>query len=116
MTPYGLRTLDPADPRYKGSYSGSWKQRDAAYHQGTVWPFLLGPFVTAFLKVNGFNPYSKKIAAKFIEPLLDNMLRHGCIGQVSEIFDGDQPHKNRGCFAQAWSVAELIRAYLLVNS
>ena len=116
LTPYGLRTLDPSDSRYKGSYSGSWRQRDEAYHQGTVWPFLIGPFVAAFLKVNSFSPIAKKQAAGFIQPLLDFMTNQGCIGQVGEIFDGDPPHKNRGCFAQAWSVAELIRAYLLVNS
>ncbi len=116
LTPYGLRTLDICDRRYKGTYSGSWRQRDEAYHQGTVWPFLIGPFVAAFLRVNNFSPQSKKQAAKFIEPLLDLMTQQGCIGQVCEIFDGDQPHKPRGCFAQAWSVAELIRAYLLINS
>jgi predicted glycogen debranching enzyme len=116
LTSYGLRTLDPCDKRYKGTYSGSWRQRDEAYHQGTVWPFLIGPFVMGFLKVNGFSPAGKKQAAKFIEPLLTIMTQKGCIGQVSEIFDGDSPHKPRGCFAQAWSVAELIRAYLLINS
>jgi predicted glycogen debranching enzyme len=116
LTPFGLRTLDPADPRYKGAYSGSWKQRDQAYHQGTVWPFLLGPFVVAFLKINGLGPNSKRQAAQFIQPLLEIMNQQGCIGQICEIFDGDQPHKNRGCFAQAWSVAELIRAFLLTSS
>jgi len=116
LTPYGLRSLDTLDSRYKGIYSGSARQRDEAYHQGTVWPYLIGPFVEAYLKVNGFEPSSKKKAAKFIEPLLEHMNTNGCIGQISEIFDGDEPHKPRGCFAQAWSVAEVIRAYLLINS
>lgn len=116
LTPYGLRTLDVFDGRYKGTYSGSWFQRDEAYHQGTVWPYLVGPFVEAYLKVNGYDQRSKKKAAKFIEPLLEHITQDGCVGQISEIFDGDKPHKPRGCFAQAWSVAELIRAYLLINS
>jgi len=116
LTPYGLRSLDALDSRYKGTYSGSSRQRDEAYHQGTVWPYLIGPFVEAYLKVNGSNQSSKKKAAKFIEPLLEHMNGDGCIGQISEIFDGDKPHKPRGCFAQAWSVAEVIRAYLLINS
>jgi len=116
LTPYGLRSLDALDSRYKGTYSGPSRQRDEAYHQGTVWPYLIGPFVEAYLKVNGCEASSKKKAAKFIEPLLEHMTNDGCIGQISEIFDGDEPHKPRGCFAQAWSVAEVIRAYLLINS
>ncbi|MBA7691240.1 hypothetical protein ES703_99783 [subsurface metagenome] len=116
LTPYGLRTLDIFDSRYKGIYSGSSRQRDEAYHQGTVWPYLIGPFVEAYLKINGYDNSSKKKAAKFIEPLLEHVMKDGCIGQISEIFDGDEPHKPRGCFAQAWSVAEVIRAYLLIKS
>ncbi len=116
LTAYGLRSLDALDSRYKGIYSGSAQQRDEAYHQGTVWPYLIGPFVEAYLKVNGNDQNSKKKAAGFIEPLLEHMRSDGCIGQISEIFDGNEPHKPRGCFAQAWSVAEVIRAYLLINS
>jgi len=116
LTPFGLRTLDVYDRRYQGQYCGSWRQRDQAYHQGTVWPYLAGPFVEAFLKVNNFSAESKIQAAGFIEPLLQHFINDGCLGQVSEIFDGDKPHRPRGCFAQAWSVAELIRAYLLINS
>jgi glycogen debranching enzyme len=116
LTPYGLRTLDICDRRYKGTYNGSWRERDEAYHQGTVWPFLLGAFVRAYLKVNNFSSVSKEEATKYIEPLLEHITSQGCIGQVSEIFDGSQPHRPRGCFAQAWSIAELIRAYLLVNT
>jgi len=116
LTPYGLRTLNVQDSRYKGVYTGPQQQRDEAYHQGTVWAFLLGPFVESFLKVNGFSRKSKKKAAEFIQPLLQHLTKDGCLGSVSEIFDGDMPHKPRGCIAQAWSVAELIRAYQLINS
>jgi len=116
LTPYGLRTLNVQDSRYKGVYSGPQQQRDEAYHQGTVWAYLMGPFVEGFLKVNGFSRKSKKKAAEFIQPLLQHLTEDGCLGSVSEIFDGDMPHKPRGCIAQAWSVAELIRAYQLINS
>jgi predicted glycogen debranching enzyme len=116
LTPYGLRTLSAADGRYKGKYSGPQQQRDEAYHQGTVWPYLIGPFVEAYLKVNDFSRKSKRKAVEFIEPLMRHLTEDGCLGQLCEIFDGDAPHKPRGCIAQAWSVAELIRAYQLINS
>ena len=116
LTAYGLRSLDVYDSRYKGKYEGTWRQRDAAYHQGTVWAYLIGPFVEAYLKVNQFSDESREEAKRFILPLVEHIYADGCIGQISEIFDGDMPHKARGCFAQAWSVAELIRAYLLIKS
>ena len=116
LTPYGLRTLNVQNSRYKGTYTGAQQQRDEAYHQGTVWPYLIGPFVEGFLKVNDFSRKSKKKAAEFIRPLMQHLTEDGCIGSISEIFDGDAPHKPRGCIAQAWSVAELIRAYQLINS
>ncbi|UCC23049.1 MAG: glycogen debranching enzyme family protein [Planctomycetota bacterium] len=116
LTPYGLRTLAPSDSRYKGTYTGPQHQRDEAYHQGTVWAYLMGPFVEAYLRVNNFSRKSKKRAAQFIEPLLQHLTDEGCVGQISEIFDGDAPHQPRGCIAQAWSVAELIRAHQLINS
>jgi len=116
LTPFGLRTLNAQDSHYKGIYEGPQKQRDEAYHQGTIWPYLLGPFVESYLKVNGFSRKSKKKAAEFIRPLLQHLTEDGCLGQLCEIFDGDAPHKPRGCIAQAWSVAELIRAYQLINS
>jgi predicted glycogen debranching enzyme len=116
LTPFGLRTLSVEDNRYKGIYEGPQKERDQAYHQGTVWPYLLGLFVDSFLKVNGFSQKNKKKAAKFIRPLLQHLTEDGCLGQICEIFDGDAPHKPRGCIAQAWSVAELIRAYQLINN
>ena len=114
LTPYGLRTLSPDAADYKGVYTGPLRQRDEAYHQGTVWPYLIGPFIEAYLKVNDFSPESKKQAAEFVEPLLEHLTEDGCLGSISEIFDGDEPHKPKGCFAQAWSVAELIRAYRLI--
>jgi glycogen debranching enzyme len=116
LTPYGLRTLNVEDNRYRGEYTGSQRERDEAYHQGTVWPYLIGPFVQAYLKVNNLSQESKSKAAEFIEPLLQSLTEDGCLGQVSEIYDGNAPHRPRGCFAQAWSVAELILAYQLINS
>lgn len=116
LTPYGLRTLSADSAGYIGEYTGPLRQRDEAYHQGTVWPFLIGPFVEAYLKVNKFSPESKNRAAEFIEPLLWHLTEDGCLGSISEIFDGDEPRKPKGCFAQAWSVAELIRAYRLICS
>ena len=114
LTPYGLRSLNVQNSRYQGIYTGPQQQRDEAYHQGTVWSFLLGPFVESFLKVNGFNRKSRKKAAEFIQPLLKHLIEDCCLGSISEIFDGDSPHKPKGCIAQAWSVAELIRAYRLI--
>jgi predicted glycogen debranching enzyme len=116
LTPFGLRTLSPDDNRYYGTYTGPQSERDRAYHQGTVWPYLIGPFVSAYLKVNGSNGKTKKAAARFIEPLLAHLAGDGCIGNICEIFDGDPPQKPKGCFAQAWSVAELIRAYMLATA
>jgi len=116
LTPYGLRTLDPSSSNYKPKYTGPQQQRDEAYHQGTVWPYLIGPFVESYLKVHKFSNESKKQAAEFILPLLQHLNEDGCLGTVAEIFDADAPHEPKGCFAQAWSVAELIRAYLLINT
>jgi len=115
LTPYGLRTLNVQHSDYKGTYIGPQQARDHAYHQGTVWPYLIGPFVEAYLKVNEFSRKSKKRAAEFIEPLMRHLTEDGCLGQIGEIFDGDAPHRSRGCIAQAWSVAELLRAYQLIN-
>ena len=119
LTPFGLRTLNPEDSRYKPHYSGPLQQRDEAYHQGTVWPYLIGPFVQSYLKVNdpkGINPKVKTRAAQFLDPLIKHLTEDGCLGQVCEIFDADAPHNSRGCIAQAWSIAELIRAYQLISN
>jgi len=108
LTPYGLRSLAPQDPAYRGRYEGSPAERDAAYHQGTVWSFLLGAYADALLKTNG--AVGKPKARKAIEGLAPHLLEEG-LGTVSEIFDGDAPHAPRGCPAQAWSVGEALRVW-----
>jgi predicted glycogen debranching enzyme len=113
VTPYGLRTLARSDSRYKGVYDGDRRSRDQAYHNGTVWPWLLGPFATAFLKVKGHGEFSAEYALKnFLLPLFTQQIFEAGLGTLSEIFDGDAPHAPRGCVAQAWSVAEPLRAYV----
>ncbi len=109
LTPVGLRTLSPADHRYRGRYEGGVRERDSAYHQGTVWPFLLGPFVTAWVKTFGRTSKARAEARSFLDGL-GKHVHEACVGQVSEIFDGDAPHYPRGCPAQAWSIAEPLRA------
>ena len=124
LTPFGLRTLSPADSRYKGAYEGDVLQRDNAYHQGTAWPWLMGAFVEAYLKVNDHSRQSRKNALLMLKPLLRHFRSDGCLWSVSEVFDGgstsltagSELQKPGGAFAQAWSVAELLRAYLLINS
>ena len=106
LTPVGLRTLSPKHPDYKAKYFGDLRARDAAYHQGTVWPWLLGPFVDAWLLVH---PTDLEGARDLLAPLLQHVMSGGCAGSVSEIFDAQPPYLPRGCFAQAWSVAELAR-------
>ena len=108
LTPFGLRTLSPRDPNYKGRYQGGPAERDAAYHQGTAWPYLIGPFVTAYRKVHGSAPATLAHIRELLRPLIDS-LHEGALGQCAEIYDGDPPQRPRGCFAQAWSVGELIR-------
>ncbi|MBH0178286.1 MAG: glycogen debranching protein [Nitrospira sp.] len=111
LTPVGLRTLSPKDSRYRPRYDGGVVERDGAYHQGTVWPFLLGPFITAWLAVFGKTDKTKIQARSFLNGL-EAHLGEACMGQVSEVFDGDAPHHPRGCPAQAWSVAEPLRAMI----
>jgi len=112
-TPYGLRSLTKADPRYVGAYSGDRRSRDRAYHNGTVWPWLLGPFTTSYLKVKGCSDYRRKYAFEnFLLPLFTQQIFRAGLGTISEIFDGDPPHNPRGCIAQAWSIAEPLRAYV----
>lgn len=117
LTPFGLRTLAPGDPQYSGHYTGGVAERDGAYHQGTVWPWLLGPFISAYLRLHDSDEASRQQAAEWLRPLLDYLLREG-VGQLPEIFEGDPPHRPCGCFAQAWSVAEALRvcAELQVSS
>jgi predicted glycogen debranching enzyme len=114
LTPLGLRTLSPFDPRYRGRYGGSWESRDRAYHQGTAWAWLIGPYVEASLKVADDLPRAADEADRHLAAF-DDHLRQAGLGTVSEVFDGDAPHAPRGCFAQAWSVAEVLRAKLLVR-
>lgn len=103
VTPFGLRSLDPADPEYIGNYAGTPQHRDRAYHQGTVWSWLIGPFIRASKRF-----YDKPVPFD-CQPLLDHFQQQACLGSISEIFDGDLPHSPQGAIAQAWSVAELIR-------
>lgn len=110
LTEYGLRTLSVEDPAYHGHYIGSRYDRDSAYHQGAVWPWLLGPFIDAWLKVY---PDKKKARAFLLK--FDKHLTQAGIGSISEIFDGDSPRSPRGCVAQAWSVAEILRVSIAVN-
>ncbi|MBK8595966.1 MAG: glycogen debranching enzyme family protein [Holophagales bacterium] len=111
LTPYGLRTLDPAHADYRGRFEGGPAERDAAYHQGTAWPWLLGPFVDAHLAVRGNNPESRRTASAWLAPLVEHLLGPG-LGLLPEVFDGDAPHRPGGCVAQAWSVGEVLRAVL----
>jgi glycogen debranching enzyme len=111
LTPVGLRTLDPGHPDFKPNYHGDLRTRDAAYHQGTVWSWLMGPFVEAWLKVY---PERRDQARSLLYGLRDHF-GHDCIGQVAEIFDATPPFLPRGCVAQAWGVAELLRAWQLTE-
>ena len=115
LTPYGLRSLSPESPQYRPRYEGDTFGRDSAYHQGTVWAWLIGPFVEAHLRVSGFSDEARNRAREMLQPLIDHLGQTG-LGSVSEIFDGDPPHAPRGAIAQAWSVAELIRARHLVET
>ena len=109
-TPFGLRTLSPEDPEFHPFYGGSQRERDMAYHQGTVWPYPLGAYYLAWLKTHGS---TAEAAAQVREQLgnMEAMLREGCVGQLPEIYDGGNPGPSKGCFAQAWSVGELLRVY-----
>jgi glycogen debranching enzyme len=105
LTPFGLRSLAPGHPDYKPTYDGDLRSRDAAYHQGTVWAWLIGPFVDAWLKVH---PGDRNGARRVLEGF-DRHLSEACVGSISEIFDAEPPYIPRGCVAQAWSVAEVLR-------
>jgi predicted glycogen debranching enzyme len=109
LTPVGLRTLATSDAHYHPHYEGDQYSRDSAYHQGTVWPWLLGPFITAYIRVNDGTAAAREHAHGLLRGLEEHLSQAG-LGQISEIFDGDAPHLPRGCFAQAWSVAEILRA------
>jgi predicted glycogen debranching enzyme len=108
LTPFGLRTLARGEPDYRPRYGGDPVSRDSAYHQGTVWPWLLGPYVTAYLNAFGRTPATRQHARALLAPL-EAHLDEACLGQVSEVLDADPPHRPGGAPAQAWSVAELLR-------
>ena len=109
LTPLGLRSLGPDEPGYAGRYEGDGASRDGRYHQGTVWPWLLGPFVEAWVRTHGDDTAARREArARFLAPLLAHLDQAG-LGHVSEIADGDPPHTPRGCPFQAWSLGELMR-------
>lgn len=107
----GLRSLAPDHPDYHGIYCGALAKRDAAYHQGTAWGFLLGGFFSAYMKVNHHSSSAAENAVRMLEPVRKHLTDSGCIGSISEIFDGDAPHNPHGCYAQAWSVGEVLRCY-----
>ncbi|MGH9361998.1 MAG: amylo-alpha-1,6-glucosidase, partial [Thermoanaerobaculia bacterium] len=108
LTPVGLRSLAPGHPDYKAQYYGDLRSRDAAYHQGTVWAWLIGPFVDAWLKLHPSDREGGREALAGFLPHLGEV----CLGTVSEVFDAEPPFRARGCVAQAWSVAELLRGWL----
>jgi predicted glycogen debranching enzyme len=118
LTPAGVRTLDPADPGYIGRYEGDMFARDKAYHNGTAWPWLIGPYAEAVLRAGGFSDRSRAEAREAIDPLI-NMLRGNNLGQLPEVFDGDGspgiPQRADGCPAQAWSVAEPLRVLMMLQ-
>ncbi len=109
LTPVGLRTLERGDPEYQGRYEGGPAERDAAYHQGTVWPWLLGPFADAYLAAFGRTPQTLEYCSGLLRKLEEEAAHGPCLGSIPEIYDGDEPHLPRGCPAQAWSVAEAAR-------
>ena len=111
-TSYGLRSLAVFDKKYKGKYEGDRIERDKRYHQGTAWGYLIGAFVTSYLKVYNSSMEALLRASFMIEPFVKHMEDSACIGSISEIFDGDAPYLPKGCFAQAWSVAEILRCYV----
>jgi len=111
LTPVGLRSLSPDHPDFKPTYHGDLKTRDAAYHQGTVWAWLIGPFIDAWLKAY---PEDRVGARKLLEGFRPH-LDEACVGSISEVFDAVEPFTARGCVAQAWSVAEVLRCWVLTS-
>jgi glycogen debranching enzyme len=109
LTPAGLRSLAPDEPQYVPRYEGGIWERDRAYHQGTVWPWLMGPFIEAWVRIQGNTTQAKKKARKrFLTPFLEKLDPSGS-GRLHEIADGELPHSPRGCLSQAWSIGEVLR-------
>lgn len=115
LVPLGVRTLAPGDPLYRGHYGGTQRDRDAAYHCGTAWPWLLGPFITAYLRVHGLDDASRARVLLWLEPVRRHLHDFG-LGQIAEVVAGDPPYEVGGCFAQAWSCAEVLRILPLIRS
>ena len=111
LTPYGLRSLSPSDPSYKGRYQGDQMERDGAYHQGTVWAWLMGQFISAYIRYHRGEPDLREKVLGFLKGF-QNHIREAGVGTISEIFDGDPPHHPRGCISQAWSVSEILRVLI----
>jgi predicted glycogen debranching enzyme len=109
LTPFGLRTLAVSDPKFRSAYTGPQFERDGAYHNGTIWPWLIGAFLEAYLKVHDRSPESVAQARAWLTPLIESMSKSGCIGSIAEIFEAAEPYRPVGCCAQAWSVAEVLR-------
>ena len=113
VTPYGLKTLSVSDPKFVGKCSGDSRSRDMAYHNGTIWPWLLGPYVTAYIKVNDYSAKAREqMLENLILPLFTVGIHQGGLGTINEIYDCDPPNEPRGCISQSWSVAEPLRAYI----
>ncbi len=113
LTPFGLRTLSPKDPQYRGTYAGGVAARDSAYHQGTVWPWLMGPFATAHFDAHGGDAAARQRCLHWLSPLREYRTSEG-MDQIPEVFDGDPPHHPGGCPAQAWSLATMIQSFLTI--
>jgi len=112
LTPFGLRSLSPDHPDYRNTYFGDLWARDAAYHQGTVWSWLIGPFIDAWLRIR---PDERATARRFLDGLIGHLDDFG-LGSIAEVFDGDPPHRPRGCIAQAWGVAEVLRCLVRTSA
>lgn len=112
LTPFGLRTLSPTDPKFQPHFRGDPFHRDRAYHNGTIWPWLIGGFLEGYLRVHRRSPEARQQARTWLQPLIDHLEQSGCVGSISEVFEAEPPHRPDGCFAQAWSVAEVLRLAL----
>jgi glycogen debranching enzyme len=114
LTPFGLRSLAPSDPQYRGRYQGDIRARDSAYHQGTVWPWWLGAYGDALLRVEGDTPDARAKVRDLFQAFEGHLGEVG-LGTISEVFDGDAPHRPGGCISQAWSVSEILRLLMRVR-
>jgi glycogen debranching enzyme len=114
LTPFGLRTLEPRNPAYRGRYAGNGEERDRAYHQGTVWPWLIGFFCEAYLRAYGHKPNRVEMLRALLDGFEEQLSRYG-LNHISEVLDGDPPHRPGGTIAQAWNSAEILRAYRLLE-